>query len=76
MVTSPPVPKLVSSVPLLLYRASAMSKAARPAATIFPSGWTATDSAEALSKDGFGVEKGVVTFPPVPKPVSSVPLLL
>src|SRR5262245_55915080 len=57
------------------YRASAKKPrplmAARPATTIFPSGCTATEVSKSREP-----AKSVVTLPPVPKPVSSVPLLL
>src|SRR5215471_12516875 len=77
VVTLPLAPKVVSSVPLVLYRARAKSKPlfvkrpAAPATTILPSGWTATDPAWSL-----GPPKSVVTRPAVPKLESSVPLLL
>src|SRR5262244_2014340 len=78
VVTLPLVPKLVSSVPLLLKRARATllkpPTRVRPTTTIFPSDCRATaDGSEGTSS---APAKSVVTLPLVPKLVSSVPLVL
>ena len=76
VVAIPPVPKLASSEPSALYRASAKSKkpevvTANPAATSFASGCS-TNAVASSSEPA----KSVVTVPPVPKVGSSVPSAL
>src|ERR1700710_1645515 len=74
--TRPPVPKVASSLPLALYRASPNSSMklvskswSVPATTILPSAWTATPAAVS---DVFG-PKLAGAPPPDPKEVSRLP---
>src|SRR5262249_31477597 len=79
VMTLPPVPKVVSSVPFALYRATAHSEmpffdAVVPATTILlvpiAWGWRATASAPP------DLPKSVAVWPPLPKEVSREPSAL
>ena len=75
MVTLPSVSKVVSRLPLVLYRTTAKSSSLSeeiPAAMIFPSGCTTTEYASSSVL----LPMSVVTLPSVSKVVSRLPLAL
>src|SRR5437867_3156328 len=67
VVIVPSIPKLMSREPSGRYRASARELGPRPATTILPSGWSASD----LASDDDPI--GVVTTPSRPKAGSILP---